>query len=949
MRFAQVSKVKDSQLKLLQPYLVGERPSERDGDDREGVELEWDMYCPLHEDRKRSAQLNVTKGVWFCHAGCGGGSVADLVRRKSDWVPPSVQSTNGHGKVRMAKSGKPKEDITEGKVSGWASALRSNEAALDELKSARGLYDSTIAHYEIGWDGSRRCYTIPVRGADGEVLNLRRYQLRPPQGRRKMWGVEGMNVPRLYPLSILSEAADEIIICEGELDALITNQYGFPAITRTGSAGTWRSEWNAHFKDKIIYLCHDCDEAGQDGNRRVGRSLRRIAREVRIVRLPYPITEKHGKDLTDYWLDREGDADEFRRLLQEAVPYDPASDQEPERVDDASVLDALDSKQVGKPLRLTVTIKGKRDPGYSVPRKARYRCTRDAGPKCNDCPLFANGDDERVIAGSDPVVLKMMDSSEAQISGILRESYGIPKCAKLTIDVTEHQAVEVLFARPSVDQAAESGDAAAYKNLKLTSVGRHDTMPNNTVSVVGALHPDPRKQLNEFLAWDVARMETSLDRFEMDRDTMRALRKFQPAKGQRPLKKVREIAEDLAIHVTHIYGRPELHALMDLVFHSVLSFDFGGKRLNRGWLEALVVGDTRTGKSEAATRLTRHYGAGEVVSCESATFAGIVGGLQQFGATKEWAVTWGQIPINDRRLVVLDEVSGLTQEDIASMSSVRSSGIAELSKIQQERTLARTRLIWLGNPRQGKLSDYTYGVQAIAPLIGNPEDIARFDLAMTVRAGEVPSTEINKLHTGERRQKYSAELCRMLVRWAWSRTPEQVVWGKGTQEMIFQAATDMGDRYIEDPPLIQTANVREKVARVAVALAARTFSTDSSGERLVIKRAHVKDAVAFFDVLYGMRGFGYAERSKELISDRKEARRNAREIRQYLKRKPGLAKFLRGTGKFRRQDVEEILNVDREEANAIISRLWEAKMIRKDKGDIRVEPTLHDILREINI
>lgn len=945
-----MAKVKNSQLRLLRPYLVGEQPSERNGDDREGTELEWDMFCPLHEDRKRSAQLNVSKGVWYCHAGCGGGTVADLIRQQSDWVPPSVESTNGHGKVRV-KSGKKKaaEEISEGKVKGWHGALLSNEGALEEIKTARGLFEGTIAEHEIGWDSTKKCYTIPVRGVDGELLNVRRYQLRPPAGRRKMWGVEGMNQPQLYPHSIFLAQPDEIIICEGELDALITGQFGFPAVTRTGSASTWRSEWNSYFKDKVVYLCHDCDEAGQDGNRRVGRALRRLAREVRVVRLPYPITAKNGKDLTDYWLDREGDADEFRRLLDEAVPYDPASDQEPERVGDSSILNALDSKQVGKPLRLTVTIKGKRDPGYSVPRKARYRCTRDAGPKCNDCPLYASGDDEKIIAGSDPVILKMMDSSDTQILTILREAYGIPKCTKLTIDVPEHQAVEVLFARPSVDTVSQKQeDAGDYKSIKLTSVGRHDTMPNNTVSVVGALHPDPRKQLNEFVVWDVARMETSLDRFEMDNEIQKTLTIFQPEPGQRPLKKVREIADDLADHVTYIYGRPELHAMMDLVFHSALSFNFGNKRLNRGWIEALVVGDTRTGKSEAATRLTQHYGVGEVVSCESATFAGIIGGLQQFGATKEWAVTWGQIPINDRRLVVLDEVSGLSPDDIASMSSVRSSGIAELSKIQQERTFARTRLIWLGNPRSGKMSDYTYGVQAIAPLIGNPEDIARFDIAMTVRAGDVDPEEINKLHRA-RNQKYPAEACRLLIRWVWSRTPDQIIWEEDAEKMIFKTATEMGARYIEDPPLVQVANVREKMARVAVALAARTFSTDSSGERIVVKDSHVKDAVAFFDLIYGMQGFGYAERSREMIQDRKEAKKNAREIKQYLKRKPGLAKFLRGTGKFRRQDVEEILNVDREEANAIISRLWEAKMIRKNKGDILVEPTLHDILRSINV
>jgi hypothetical protein len=941
--------VRQSHLRLLAPYLVGEQPVERTGDGREGTELEWDMHCPLHEDHKRSAQLNVTKGVWYCQTCAIGGRVEKLIRQQSDWVNPTTAASNGHGPMKAKARGrvKPTEEMSEGKVKGWNAALMSNEAALDEIKTLRGLHENTLARFEIGWDRTLKCYTIPVRGEDGELLNIRRYQTRPAAGRRKIRGVEGHNVPRLYPIEVLRiENHDEIIICEGELDALITNQFGFPCVTRTGSAKVWRPEWNEVFKNKTVYLCHDCDDAGQDGNRRVARSLRRTAAEVRIVRLPYPITEKHGKDLTDYWLDRDGDVDEFRRLLEESQPYDPSTaESEPERVDDASVLDALDSRRVGHPLRLSVTIKGKREPGYTIPRKARFRCTRDAGPKCNDCPLYATGDDDKLIAGGDPVVLELIESTNQQKADILRRLYGIPggKCSKVTIDIEDHQAVEVLFARPNVDHM-NGYDSSAYKNLKLTSVGRHDTLPNNTVSVVGALHPDPRHQLNEFLVWDVARMETSIDRFEMDRETLRALRRFQPATGQHPLKKLREIADDLAEHVTHIYGRPELHAAMDLVFHSAISFDFGNSRMNRGWLDLLVLGDTRTGKSEAAARLTRHYAAGEVVSCESASFAGIIGGLQQFGATKEWAITWGQIPINDRRLVVLDEVSGLTTEEIASMSSVRSSGIAELSKIQQDATWARTRLIWLSNPRGGRMSDYTYGVQAIQPLIGNPEDIARFDLAMTVSAGEVPPEEINRVHTSGR-QKYPEDLCRQLIRWVWSRTPEQIVWTDDAYRLCLDEATKLGGRYTEDPPLIQAANAREKVARVAVALAARTFSTDPSGERVIIRRVHVRDAVLFIDKLYGMRGFGYRERSDELIAARNEAESNRRDIKQYLERKAGLAAFLRGTGKFRRQDVEEVLNVDRETANAIISRLWDARMVRKLKGDIIVEPTLHAILR----
>ena len=920
-------------IKLLRPFLVGERPRD-DG--------EWDMHCPLHEDRKRSAQINFEKGVWFCHAGCGGGRIEDLIEQEDDWINPPGALGSGSG---GSSNGRPPEEITEAKVNGWSSSLMTNEVALDELITSRGITTKTVSEYEIGWDLDRNCYTIPVRSAEGDILNLRRYTLRPTAGRRKIWGVEGMNQPRLYPIRSL--AAEEIIVCEGEWDALITSQHGFPAITKTGAALVWNAKWSPDFKGKIVYLCHDCDETGQDANRKIGRALLKFAHEIRVMRLPYPIVEKNGKDLTDWWLEHASDTGSFKRLMEEAEPFDPDTAEEPERLDptDASALDALDSRRVGKPLRLTVTIQGKREPGYSVPRKVRFRCTRDAGNKCNFCPLFSTGDDSQIIAGSDPVILAMIDSNQKQVNDAIRKRAEIVQCPKLSIEITEFQAVEILYARPSVDHVSGNG-AGDYKSIKLTSVGRHDTQPNNTVRVVGALQPDPRKHMNEFQAWDVAKTESTIDRFQLDTKMIRSLKRFRPRVGQRPLKKIRDIAEDLESHVTHIYGRPEMHAALDLIFHSVLSFDFDGKRIHRGWMELLIVGDTRTGKSEAATRMCRFYHVGEVVSCEAASFAGIIGGLQQYGGSKEWAINWGAIPINDRRLVVLDEAGGLTTEEIASMSSVRSSGIAELTKIQQERTYARTRIIWLSNPRGGRMSDLTYGVQHIKPLIGNPEDIARFDLAMSVQAGDVPAEEINRSHqTGE--QRYTAESCSALVRWAWSRTPEQIVWTAAAERCVFKNANEMGRRYVEDPPLVQAANVREKIARLAVAIAARLFSTDKSYERVMVRREHVEAAVAFMDRLYNMPGFGYGERSRELINDRNEARGNRGRIRRYLADKPGLAKFLRSAGKFRRQDIEEVLNVDREEANAIISTLYEARMVRKLKGDIWVEPTLHDLLRRV--
>lgn len=920
---------------MLRPYLVGEHPRD-DG--------EWDMYCPLHEDTKRSASLNVLAGAWVCHAGCGGGPVTQLIRQRDNWVDRADQTQGGGTVAASAAQGAA---ITEAKVQGWAAALQGARDELRALQDRRGLSNETIMQYDIGWDHKQQAYTLPVRDPDGGFWNVRRYQLDPKDERRKIWSHgQGYGAPRLYPIEVLASNPREIILCEGELDALLTLQHGFAAITRTGAAKVWKTDWSRQFKDKIVYLAHDADATGQAANRRIGRSLKRVAEDVRVLQLPYPIIKKHGQDLTDFWLEH-GD-DEFEQLLADAVPLGKPAPTELDPAD-AHVLDSFDSRKVGQALRLTVTIKGKREPGYSVPHRVTFSCSQDKGKICDSCPLNATeGRDTFVIEPDNPVVLELMDANKGQLSGSLQRYYGIAngKCERVDADIESFQAIEVLYARPSVDHT--NGAGADYKNVKITSVGRHDTLPNNTVEAVGALHPDPRRQLNEFLAWDVRAMETSLDTFELSPTAIKLMRRFRPAAKQRPLKKLGDISRDLAAHVTKIYGRPEMHAAMDLVFHSALSFDFAGTRLNRGWLELLVVGDTRTGKSEAAAKLAKHYAAGEVISCEAASFAGIIGGLQQHGASKEWAVSWGTVPINDRRLVVLDEVGGLTPEEIAQMSDVRSSGIAQLTKIQQEVTHARTRLIWLGNPRDARMSDYTYGVQAIKPLIGNNEDVARFDLAMSVQAGEVPASEINRHHAqGELR--YSAEACRTLIKWVWSRKPEQIKWLPRAERAVFRAANRLGAAYVEDPPLIQMANVRIKIARMAVALAARTFSTDATYEKIVVRPEHVEDAVKFLERVYDMRNFGYAERSRELLSDTREAVKRRDDVKAYLVSRKGLAKFLRNQGGFRRADLEETLFMDRQEANAVINRLWEFRMVRREGPDIRVQPTLHELLREVKL
>jgi hypothetical protein len=385
---------------------------------------------------------------------------------------------------------------------------------------------------------------------------------------------------------------------------------------------------------------------------------------------------------------------------------------------------------------------------------------------------------------------------------------------------------------------------------------------------------------------------------------------------------------------------------IDLVFHSLIAFPFQGKLERRGWLDALVVGDTRTGKSEAAQRLLEHYRTGQFVNCEAATFAGVIGGLQQM-ADRQWAVTWGVVPMSDRRLVVLDEASGLSQEEIQKMSDVRSRGIIKMAKIQADQAWARTRLLWLSNPRDESMEKYTYGIQAIPPLIGNMEDIARFDFAMALTNADVEMSEIHRAPS-KRTARFSSDDCHLRVLWAWSRVAEDVEWEKGAERDVLRAAEWLGEQYVSDPPLLQAANAHVKIARLSVAVASSLFSSDSSGRHVIVRRHHVHAATRFIHHLYSKNTFGYYTMSGLVEKQSQKARQHMDRASVYLLENRMMVEFLQGTGgSFRSEMLQQMMNISREEASAIISKLFQWGFLSSNGSYVKMNPLLHEVLRRI--
>lgn len=912
----------------------------------------WDAVCPLHPDTKRSAGFNFKTGRWKCFK-CGSGDLDSLVdrieaREAAGFIPGDdnvVPISSARGR---RSSGSPAKDLpTLLDVEEWSDGLLDNPVRMEELHNKRGISPETLAKFKVGWHPEQRAYTIPIIDSSGSLVNIRMYRITAGSGPKIWsWGASQFDANRLFPEQVL-DGEDTILITEGEWDALLAIDKGIPAVSGTTGAKQWQKRWDRRFEGKTVYICYDRDQAGDEGSTKVAEHLEGIARAIYLVELPLAWSEKNGLDITDYFHEEGRSASDFKKLMHNARIYAAPQDGQPVEV---SVKESYNPDLAGQTMSMTVHVVGRSLRQYLLPQTVAYSCNQSAGKTCIGCPMNdAEGSLETKIPTNHPVVLSVMDVRDSARDEELRKYIKAHKCNRLEIKVREKMNAEMLVVRTSLDHADESDGDFATRTV--VNVGEYGTDANRVVKVIGTTYPNPKDQESLFQSWRIEPVESSLDTYDITDRDIELMKVFRPARGQTPLRKIGDVARDMAANVTHIINREVLHIAMDLVWHSVTSFDFAGQTMERGWLELLVVGDARTGKSEVATKLSRHYGFGRMVSCESASIPGLLGAVKPMpGAAKQWTLEWGAIPLNDRRLVVLDEAGGLTTDQIGQLSSVRSSGIAEIVKAETQQTKARTRLIWLSNPRDNKsgMAGYTWGIWAIPPLIGSQEDIARFDLAMTVSTNDVPAELINRRQSAGHRHTYTSDACHALLRWVWSRKRDQVVWDNEAEDAVFAAALELGKSYVPDPPLIQAQNVRQKIARTAVAIAARTFSTDATHSKIVVSKEHVESAVTFINWLYSSRDFGYKAISERHFEDQRRAAESMQDVKEYMYTRPGLARFLIGTGgSFRRQQMEEMLNLSREEANLVINKLAGMNMIKSNTDfDYRIQPHLNSVLRE---
>lgn len=815
------------------------------------------FFCPFHDDVSNpSASFNVHTKVFRCFSCPAQGNAVDLLAKATS-QPRHVAVEYLARKLGVVS----RKAINPHLIEQWHSDLIANVAVQQELLTRRGLGRESIVRWRLGWDPKKNRLMVPIRDEAGYIVNVRQYDLlKLYPADKKFLNVRGHSELRLFPHEAFQQ--QEVWLTEGELKMIGLAQRGFNSITATGGARGWKDEWDKLFEGKDVVIVYDVDATGQSRSLALARRLHGRAKQVKRLLLPLdPGKHPHG-DVLDY-LVLEGYRPEDLRNLERGTPvFSPEAVQAPGLLDDeeyeTDLASASKAQYYLRRVRAPVIVSAKDTAPYIVPREFRVSCSRDLDC-CERCPVFPMPADPVFEApADDPDLLKLLDVTTRAQERELRELIGVPKeCTSVDLVVTDTHNIEEVRLVPQLDTEHAPAQSSLEQAVVRAFFVGHGIETNATYSIKARSAVDPKNQRATLLAYEAQQNVDTLTSFEPSDEELLELEVFRPEAWTLDSLDARldGLYEDLEANVTRVFQRRTLHVLMDLVWHSALYVTLVDEPM-KGWVDALVIGDSGQGKSETANRLHQHYGLGERIDMKGASVAGLKGGLQETGT--RWFVTWGVVPLNDRRLVVLEEVKGAPVEVLQALTDMRSSGVAELTKIERRRAYARTRMLWITNPRSDRrIETYSFGVHALKELMGSLEDVRRFDAALIVASNEVDLSQIDLTGRSTVPHRFTSELCRRLILWVWSRRAPQVVFEPAAREACVALAHEQASRYSSSVPLVEPADHRWKLARLAAALAARTFSASEDRRSLVVREAHVRWVVRFLDQIYSNRFMGY--------------------------------------------------------------------------------------------
>lgn len=706
-----------------------------------------------------------------------------------------------------------------------------NEKVLNELSIASPIHQNSALAFPVFMYG--------------HLMDVRTYSKdNTPKCKSRAGCITGLIIPfdvwRQTPISRVT------LICAGEKDMAVARSHGFNAITITGGENSL-VKCPKLFKDRTIAIVYDHDEAGITGAKKLAIELLQYTQKVKVVTNFHEVCKENKEDITDFFNKYGKTKADLIKYIEETEFYQPTADDKFQSYPCVNLLTASRPEKLNKMLQSNIQVVSVAESSFASPAAIIAEKFKVTGDK----DTMLNGEFREWELNENTIqdVLHLIDNNfkEETIDKNIRKLLKIPvteRCVKI-----KTLTKQTIFKAYVTDLFETNDDTTQPMEFVAYSIGcKLESGQKYLVTYKLVPHPYKGQQLTMIIT-NAVQANDSVSNFQVDETAKHNLDVIRNIPGT-----ISEKINTLVQHVKGILGyngNETLIKTLDFAYHTVLEFDFGTFKSVRGYLDTIVVGESRVGKSSTADALRKTYGLGTFTSLagNSATIPGLIGGSNK--TSNGYQTRAGIIPQNHKGLIIFEEFGKSNANIISELTDIRSSNEVRITRVSGTLSLpAMVRMISLTNVKNTSggikaIAAYPNGIAIITELVGTAEDIARYD--QIVILPDRGASQIDPLWTPL--EPLPTEVYQTRVRWVWSRKPENVILNQEVSTYIVEQANELNKLYDCHIKIFGT-EAWKKITRLAIAVAAYTVSTDNTYENIIVTKEHVDYATEFYKLLY---------------------------------------------------------------------------------------------------
>ena len=805
-----------------------------------------EVCCPFHSEKTPSLKINTIHKIYHCF-GCGAhGNENDFVENYFNISRNAVSSfkkllytsDNIEDYENFARNG---EEYKTNYTYQELVRIGVSEKILEDLKVGSEISvdidDTGMPTFSPDIKSTRLVFPIIVKN---RILDLRAYTMDKdikPKTKSKSDVEAGLVLP--YHLWI--NDASPTIVCEGEKDMAIARTNGYNAIS-LGGCNNIPSTMMHNFKDRIVYIVYDNDAPGREGAQKLASELFNVTKYIYICNIGKYVKEEK-EDITDFFVKYKYSSLDFNNMLTEAKQFDSTCQEEYVKKSYPEVtLNEASTTHLGKIVRSNIQVMATYEDQYSVPSYASFIKTAVGGKE--ELNMHHKGDAEywnlQKKNFEDVLVLTDNNLKKGQIIENLKNIVGWGKEDFVEVKTSNPKTIF----KACVADCTESIVAKDIKRTEFTCYTDEKLEAGKNYQIIYKVVPHPYKgQQQVLIVLDVKESGDVITTFEVTPDTIKDLKEFQKYT-------FKELAEKQKAYVKFNVDT-RLLEFIDLWYHTPKAFNFGIQKNIKGYLDALIVTESRVGKSSTAQALSKVYGLGQIASLagSAATPAGLIGGSVKAGTSS--AIRPGLIPRQNNKSIIFEELAKAKYSLMPELTDIRSSGLVRINRSTGDLTLpASVRMLFLSNPKADEegmartVLSYPNGLEIIKPLVGSIEDIARFDFIYIL--GDNPN-DIDPLWMPP--EGFTEKQLQSRIRWIWSRTTNQIILSSEVQQYIVEMSKKMNSKYMCSIKIFSTESWK-KISRLAIAIAGYMVSTNMEYEDIIVEKKHVDYACALLESIY---------------------------------------------------------------------------------------------------